>query len=49
MNQSHVSQIGKMDAVLKNGMVVPVGRDRRKGVKEMMMEYGRKRGSQLCD
>ena len=49
VNQSHVSQIGKMDAVLKNGMVVPVGRDRRKGVKEMMMEYGRKRGSQLCD
>lgn len=49
VNQAYISQIGKMDAVLKNGTAVPLGRDRRKGVKEMMMEYGRKRGSRLCD
>ena len=43
------SQIEKQDAVLKTGAVIPMGRDRKKGVREMMMEYGRKHGSRLCD
>ncbi|WP_367932234.1 LytR/AlgR family response regulator transcription factor [Enterocloster citroniae] len=49
VNQAYISQIGKQDAVLKNGAAVPMGRDRRKRIGEMMMEYGRKRGSRLCD
>ena len=49
VNQAYISRIEKQDAVLKNGAVVPLGRDRRKGVRERMMEYGRKHGSQLCD
>ena len=49
MNQAYISQIEKQDAVLKNGAVIPMGRDRKKGVREMMMEYGRKHGSRLCD
>lgn len=49
VNQAYISQIEKQDAVLKNGAVIPMGRDRKKGVREMMMEYGRKHGSRLCD
>lgn len=49
VNQAYISQIGKQDAILKNGTTVPVGRDRRKGVREMIMEYGRKHDSRLCD
>lgn len=49
VNQAYISQIEKQDAVLKNGAVIPMGRDRKKGVGEMMMEYGRKHGSRLCD
>lgn len=49
VNLAYVSRLAKHDAVLISGAAIPTRRDRRKRIREVLAEYGRKRGSGICD
>lgn len=49
VNQAYVREVGKEEIILKGGANLPMGRDRRKDVREAMIRYARRRnGNSGC-
>lgn len=42
VNQAYVTEVGKEEIMLRGGSGLPVGRDRRKGVREAMIRFARR-------
>lgn len=42
-NQEYIGEVGRRDIILKDGNRIPLGKDRRKKVRDAMLEYERRR------